>query len=90
MVLLATNASSECSFSAMSCVTSYLRSTMSQGQLSHLTMLSVHKDLTDQLNLVHVAILFLVVKAVFVLSVIFDAFVVFLRGMCPVSLGCPV
>jgi len=28
---------------------------MSQGQLSHLTMLSVHKDLTDQLNLVHVA-----------------------------------
>lgn len=55
MVLPATNASSECSFSATRCVTSYLRSTMSQGQLNHLTMLSVHKDLTDKLNLVHVA-----------------------------------
>ena len=44
MVLPAKNASSECSFSAMRCVTSYLRSTMSQGQLNHLTMLSVHKD----------------------------------------------
>lgn len=51
MVLPATNAGSECSFSAMRCVTSYLWSTMSQGQLNHLTMLSVHKDLTDKQNL---------------------------------------
>ena len=36
-------------------VKSYLRSTMSQGRLDHLMLLSVHKVLTDELSLVNVA-----------------------------------
>ena len=55
LVLPATNASSERSFSAMRRIKSYLRSTMSQGRLNHIMVLSVHKDLTDKLNLVDVA-----------------------------------
>ena len=55
LALPATNASSERSFSAMRWIKSYLRSTMSQGQLNHIMVLSVHKDLTDKLNLVDVA-----------------------------------
>ena len=61
---------------------------MSQGRLNHLMMLSVYKDLTDKLNLVDVVIL--VVKTVLVLLVTFDVTVVFVCGICPVSLGCPV
>ena len=55
LVLPETNASSECSFSAMRRIKSYLRSSMSQGRLNHLMLLSVHKDLIDKLNLVDVA-----------------------------------
>ena len=47
LVLPATNASSERSFSAMRRIKSYLRSTMSQGRLNHIMVLSVHKDLTN-------------------------------------------
>ena len=43
------------SFSAMRRIKSYLRSTMSQGRLNYIMVLSVHKDLTDKMNLVDVA-----------------------------------
>ena len=55
MVMPATNASSERSFSAMRRVKSYLRSTMKQERLNHLMLLHVHKELTDTLNLADVA-----------------------------------
>ena len=47
LVMPATNATSERSFSAMRRVKSYLRSTMTQERLNHLMLLHVHKDLTD-------------------------------------------
>ena len=55
VVMPATNASSERSFSAMRHIKSYLHSTMSQGRLNDLMLLHVHKDLTDGLKLVDVA-----------------------------------
>lgn len=55
LVMPATNATSERSFSALCRVKSYLRSTMSQARLNSLMILHVHKDLTDQLNLIEVA-----------------------------------
>ena len=51
----ATNAESECSFSAVRRVESYLWSTMSQQHLNHLMVLHVHKDYTKKLVLVDVA-----------------------------------
>ena len=54
LVMPATNASSERSFSAMRRVKSYLRSTMGQERLNHLMTLHVHKESTDSLNLVQV------------------------------------
>ena len=54
LVLPATNASSEWSFSAMRCVKTYLQSIMSQGPLNHLILLPVHKALTGELSLVNV------------------------------------
>ena len=47
LVMPATNASSERTFSAMHRVKSYLRATMSQERLNHLMILHAHKDLTD-------------------------------------------
>ena len=47
LVMPATNASSERSFSAMSRVKSYLRSTMGQERLNNFMMLHVHKEATD-------------------------------------------
>ena len=52
LVMPATNATSERSFSALCRVKSYLRSTMGQQRLNNLMVLHVHKDL---LNLVDVA-----------------------------------
>ena len=50
IVLSATNAVSERSFSALKRVKTYLRSTTSANRLNHLMMLHVHKDNTDRLD----------------------------------------
>ena len=55
LVLPATNATSECSFSALSRVKSSLRNTMGQERLNSLMILHVHKGLTDKLNMKDVA-----------------------------------
>ena len=55
LVLPATNATSEHSFSALRRVKSYLRNTMGQERLSSLMVPHVRKDLTDKLNLKDVA-----------------------------------
>ena len=51
LVMPATNATSERSFSALKRVKSYLRSTMLQEMLNYLILLHVHKDRTDMLCL---------------------------------------
>ena len=51
LVMPATNAISERSFSALRRVKTYLRSTMKQTRLNHLMILHVHKEKTDSLNL---------------------------------------
>ena len=53
----ATNATSERSFSALSRVKNYLRSTMTQQRLkiNNLMVLHLHKDITDQIELKAVA-----------------------------------
>ena len=51
LVMPATNATSERSFSARHRVKPYLRSTIVQEQLNHLLVLHVHKDTTDALDL---------------------------------------
>ena len=55
LVMPATNAISERSFSALRLVKTYLRSTMTQERLNHLMVLYVHKYLTDNLDLISVA-----------------------------------
>ena len=55
LVLPSTNAVSERSFSAMRRVKTYLRSTMRQERLNNLLTLHVHKDHTDELDLMAVA-----------------------------------
>ena len=55
LVLPATNASSERSFSFMRLVKSYLRATTGQGRLNHLMILSAYKENVDELNLKDVA-----------------------------------
>lgn len=55
LVMPATNAVSERSFSALRRVKSYLRSTMTQSRLNDLLVLHIHRDLTDKLNLIDVA-----------------------------------
>ena len=55
LVMPATNAGSERSFSAVRRIKTYLRSMMSQQCLNHLMLLHVHKSETDALNLVNVA-----------------------------------
>ena len=55
LVMPATNAESEQSFSAVRRIKTYLRSTMSQQRLNHLMLLHVHQNRTDGLNLVDVA-----------------------------------
>ena len=51
LVMPATNASSERSFSALRRVKSYLRTAMGQQRLNYLMLLHVHKERTDNLNL---------------------------------------
>ena len=55
LVLPATNASSERSFSAMRRVKNYLRSTMGQQRFNHLMILHVHKSITDGLDIIEIA-----------------------------------
>ena len=54
LVMPATNASSERSFSALRQIKTYLQTTMSQQRLNSLMLLHVHKDKTDSLDLVQV------------------------------------
>lgn len=51
LVMPATNASSERSFSCLRRVKTYLRNSMNQDRLNHVMLLHVHKDNTDRLNL---------------------------------------
>ena len=55
LVLPATNAASERSFSVMRRLKSYLRSTMSQPRLNHAMALNIYKELVDDLDLRAVA-----------------------------------
>ena len=55
LVMPATNATSERSFSALRRIKTYLRSTMKQERLNSLMVLHVHKDLIDALDLSQVA-----------------------------------
>ena len=55
LVLPATNATSERSFSALRRVKTYLRTTMTQQRLNNLMVLHIHKDLVDSLELERVA-----------------------------------
>ena len=55
MVMPATNATSERSFSALRRVKDYLRATMKQERLNNLLVLHVHKECTDSLDLKEVA-----------------------------------
>jgi hypothetical protein len=54
LVMPATNAESERSFSAVQRIKTYLCSTMSQQRLNHLMLLHVHKSHTDDLDLIDV------------------------------------
>ena len=55
LVIPATNATSERSFSALRRIKSYLHSTMTQDHLNHLMLLYYHQDLTDLLHMKEVA-----------------------------------
>ena len=54
IVMPATNATSERTFSCLRCIKSYLRSTMTQTRLNSAMILSVHKEYTDQLDLINI------------------------------------
>ena len=58
LVMPATNAVSERSFSALKRVKTYLRSTTGEARLNHLMLLHVHKELADGIDMVEVANLF--------------------------------
>lgn len=55
LVMPATNAVSERSFSALKRVKTYLRATTKQKRLNHLMILHVHKNKTDEIDLIKVA-----------------------------------
>ena len=55
MVMPATNATSERSFSVMRRLKSYLRSTMGQSRLNHIMLLNIYKEQLDMLDLTVVA-----------------------------------
>ncbi len=59
LVMPATNATSERSFSALRRMKTYLRSTMKQDRLNSVMTLHIHKDLTDHLSLNEVANFFI-------------------------------
>ena len=54
LVMPASNATSERSFSALRRVKTYLRSTMTQARLNHLMVLHVHRSRLDNLDLCHI------------------------------------
>ena len=55
LVMPATNAVSERSFSALDLVKTYLHNSMTQERLNHLQFLYVHKDITDKLDFIEAA-----------------------------------
>jgi hypothetical protein len=55
LVMLATNSTSERSFSTLRRIKTYLRLTMRQDRLNDLMILHVHKDKTDEMNFQSVA-----------------------------------
>ena len=55
LVMPAMNATSERSFSVLRRLKSYLQSTMSQPRLNHVMVLSIYKELLDELDLYAVA-----------------------------------
>lgn len=55
LVMPATNAASEWSFSVLRTVKSYLRSTMKQARLNHTMVLHIYKEMLDALDLNSVA-----------------------------------
>ena len=55
LVMPATNATSECSFSALRRIKIYLRTTMTQMRLNSLMVLHIHSHKTDSLNLYSIA-----------------------------------
>jgi hypothetical protein len=62
LVMPATNAVSERSFSALKRVKTYLRSTTGPARLNHLMLVHVHKEKTDSLNLLNIANAFVSAK----------------------------
>ena len=58
LVMPATNAISECSFSTLKRIKTYLCSTTREGRLNHLMLLHVHKGLADGIDMVEVTNLF--------------------------------
>ena len=62
LVMSATNATSERSFSALSRVKSYLRSTMTQMRLNNLMVLHVPRNRTDALDLTSIGKEFIALK----------------------------
>jgi len=62
LVMPATNATSERSFSALRRIKSYLRTTMSQQRLNNLMVLFIHRDSLDEMDLEEVANEFISVK----------------------------
>ena len=55
LVMPATNAVSERSFSALKRVKTYLRSTTTDSRMNNLMVLHIHKERVDKLNLIEVA-----------------------------------
>lgn len=55
LVMPATNATLERTFSALRRIKSYLRSTMSQGRINNLIVVHVHKDVTNNIKLENIA-----------------------------------
>ena len=55
LVMPATNAYSEYSFSAMRQIKTYLQTTMGQELLNHLMLLHLHKEKLDDIDLVYIA-----------------------------------
>ena len=55
LIMPETNSTSERSFSAMRRIKTYMRSTMTQGQLNHLMIPNYHEEMTDSLDMQEVA-----------------------------------
>ena len=55
IVMPATNAASERSFSVLRRIKSYLRSTMTQQRLNHLMILNINKEALDEMDLKSIA-----------------------------------